>query len=139
MSCENIETSSTAMQANLNANFFRAYSVSAEADNETQMITIVGTSDHEEFRLHTQWKGVNQYNINQSSPNYATFTNSKGKVYTTNSEGSFGKIKIKTDDKENQRLTGEFDFTFISANDTIAVSGGIFYDVPYAISDKAVD
>tara|TARA_R110000772_G_scaffold114138_1_gene218516 strand:- start:13 stop:474 length:462 start_codon:yes stop_codon:yes gene_type:complete len=139
LSCENTETNSTAMQANLNANFFRAYSVSAEADNETQMISIVGTSDHEEFTLHTKWKGARNYNITQNSANYATFTDARGKVYTTRSAGSSGRIKIKTEDKENQQLTGEFNFTFMSATDTITVSRGVFYTVPYEISDIVVD
>jgi hypothetical protein len=139
VSCENIQTNTTAMQANLNANLFRAYSVSAEADNTTQMMTVTGTSDYEEFTLHTEWMGPRGYNLGGNSENYATFTNSNGKVYTTQSEGSFGEIKIKTEDLESQRLTGEFDLTFISANDTIIVSGGVFYDVSYTIADITVD
>jgi hypothetical protein len=124
-----------AMQANLNANFFRAYSVRAEANNTDQMITIMGTSDHEKFTLHTQWGGANVYNIGENEVNYATFSSTNVEIYTTKSQGSSGTITITNQDEENQELTGEFNFTFITATDTITVSRGVFYAVPYEISD----
>ena len=138
-SCEDTETNSPALQANLDATFFKAYSASAIADNTDQMVTITGTSDHEEFALHTEWKGASKYVIAYNLPNYATFTNADGRVLSTKSPGSFGSITITTEDKETQRLTGTFDFTFITPVDTIAVHKGFFYAVPYQISDIVPD
>jgi hypothetical protein len=139
LSCENIETNATAMQANLNTDFFRAYSVSGQANNTDQMMTIVGVSDHEEFTLHTEWKGVSAYRIGGNEVNYATFTGADNKQYTTESKGSSGMITITNEDQENQELTGEFNFTFVMATDTITVSRGFFYAVPYEIIDIVAD
>ena len=46
---------------------------------------------------------------------------------------------IETDDVDSQKLTGKFDFTFITANDTIKVNRGLFYAVPYEIVDIVAD
>lgn len=136
-SCEDTETNSPALQANLNATFFKAYSASAIADNSDQMVTITGTSDHEEFTLHTEWKGASTYGIAHNLPNYATFTNADGRVYSTKSAGSSGSIIVTIQNKETQRLTGSFGFTFVTPTDTITVHKGYFYDVPYRIVDVA--
>lgn len=138
-SCEDTETNSPALQANINATFFKAYSASAIADNTDQMITITGTSDHEEFTLNTKWNGAGTYQITHSSANYATFKNADGIVYTTKTLGSTGAIKLTIEDKERQRLTGTFDFNFITPYDTISVHKGIFYDVSYQILDVVPD
>jgi hypothetical protein len=138
-SCEDTETNSPALQANLNASFFKAYSASAIADNTDQMMTITGTSDHQEFSLHTRWLGQKNYEVGANSVNYATFKTAEGKIYTTNTPGSFGAITIKTEDKENQLITGSFDFSFITAVDTIAVHKGFFFAVPYQIMDVVPD
>ena len=134
-SCEDIETNSTALQANLNDTFFKAYSVSAIADNTDQMITITGAFDHEEFTLHTKWLGQKTYQVGPNAANYATYKTADGKIYTTSSPGSFGSIIVTAEDVENQELTGTFDFTFMTPVDTIAVHKGIFYAVPYKIMD----
>jgi len=139
LACENTETISTALQANLDTDFFRAYSVTAKANNADQMITIIGNSDHEVFKLHTEWKGTGLYEITHNSPNFVTFTGLNGKAYTTQTPGSLGHIRIETDDIESQRLTGKFEFTFITATDTIKVNRGIFYAVPYEIVDVVPD
>lgn len=139
LACENTETNSIALQANLNTELFRAYSVAAQANNTDQMITIIGTSDHEQFTLYTEWKGEGLYEISHNSANYATFTGLNGKAYTTKSPGSLGHIIIETDDVDSQQLTGKFDFTFITATDTIAVNKGLFYAVPYEIVDIVAD
>ena len=135
LSCEDSQTNSPALQANLNATFFKAYSTSAIVNNNDQMIEIIGTSDHEEFTLHTEWMGATKYAIAYDSSNYATFTTANGTVYTTRSPGSSGSITITKEDKESQEFTGNFDFTFITPTDTIAVSKGIFYGVRYRIVD----
>ena len=103
------------------------------------MITIIGTSDHEEFILHTEWKGATVYEVGQNKVNYATFKNADDKMFTTNYQGSTGTITITNQDKESQQLTGEFDFTFITHTDTIAVSRGFFYAVPYEIVDVVLE
>lgn len=139
ISCENTERPSRAMQANLNGDLFRAYSVEAFADINTQMIRIEATSDSEKFILYTQWKGANVYKIGGNALNYATFENALGGQFTTLSQGSFGTITISDFDTERQEFSGEFNFTFVSGTDTIVVDQGIFYSVPYMIVDGFTD
>ena len=139
LACEHTETNTTAMQANLNTKLFKAHSVSAAVDNNAQMIHLIGTSDHEDFTLHTQWRGPRTYEIGQNSVNYATYTDASGKVYTTATSGGSGEIELTIEDKDAQRLTGEFHLTFFNGSETIVVSGGLFYSVPYSISDVGIE
>ena len=134
-SCENTEMPSRALQANLNGNLFRAYSVEAFADNETQMIRIEATSDYEKFILHTEWNGPNTYKIGSSELNYAIFENAEGTILSTESEGSSGAITITNFNDDIQEFSGNFNFTFVTATDTISVSQGFFHAVPYVIVD----
>ena len=135
LSCEDNETLLTAMQANLNDVFFKTNGVIGEANNTDQMITITGTSDFEEFTLHTQWRGENEYPVGGNEVNFATFTTADNLIYTTRTAGSSGTITITNQDEVSQELEGEFDFTFITATDTLNVRNGVFYAVSYEITD----
>ena len=135
LSCDNVQVSSMVMQANLNADFFRAYSVSAQANNTNQMMTIVGYGSNSELlKLHTEWKGAGVYKVGENEVNYATYKSADDRLYTTKSEGSSGEITITNQNEGDQSLTGEFNFTIITANDTITVSRGMLYGVPYTIT-----
>jgi hypothetical protein len=136
LSCEKTQISSITLQANFNTNFFKAYSVSAQANNTDQLVTIVGLGPQGEvFKLHTEWRGADVYKVGGKEINYATLKSANDSLYTTKSEGSSGTITITNQDEGKQELAGEFDFTFITATDTINVRQGLFYSVPYEITD----
>ena len=136
LSCENTELPVRALQANLNGNLFRAYSVEAFADNETQMIRIEATSDSEKFILQTQWQGENVYNIGLNERNFAMFKAVDGTLLSTETYGSSGAITITNFNEDRQEFSGDFNFTFVTATDTINVSQGIFHSVPYMILEN---
>ena len=136
MSCEKVQTITMAMQANLNDEFFRAYSVSAQANTNDQMITIFGRGgNNEKLVLHTQWSGATSYDIGADEVSYATYKTADDIFYTTRSQGSSGTITITNQDEVNQELTGEFNLVFITETDTLTVSRGMFYTVPYEITN----
>ncbi|MFT4849662.1 MAG: hypothetical protein ACI83B_002206 [Sediminicola sp.] len=136
MSCEKVQVSSRTLQANLNDSFFRAYSVSAQASNQDQMIAILGRGGNlEKLELYIEWRGEGVYEVGENEVNYATFKSTDGLFYTTNSQGSSGAITVTSQDKVGQEITGEFEFTVITATDTLNVSGGRFYVDFYEITD----
>jgi hypothetical protein len=110
--------------------------VSAQANAINQTITIFGRGgNNEKLELHTLWSGATIYDIGEDEVNYATYKTADGRFYTTRSQGSSGTITITNQDEVNQELTGEFNLIFITDTDTLTVSKGVFYTVPYEITN----
>jgi hypothetical protein len=137
MSCEKVQVSSMTLQANIDADFFRAYSVSTKANSTEQMIHMAGRggTTTEKLELHFEWRGANVYRVGEGEVNYAVYRSANDSLYTTRSPGSFGTITVTNQDEGGQELAGEFNFTFISATDTLSISRGVFYVVPYEITE----
>ena len=100
------------------------------------MIRIEATSDSEKFILQTQWQGENVYNIGLNERNFAMFKAVDGTLLSTETYGSSGVITITNFNEDRQEFSGDFNFTFVTATDTINVSQGIFHSVPYMILEN---
>lgn len=138
--CEDTETNSPALQANIDSTFFKAYGTDGAMDQDDQSITITGLSDNQELILHTISVNEETYVLGQNASNYASFKNTDGNVISTLNEGSTGKIRITFNDKSTNQVTGDFSFTSITRwNDTISVHNGKFYAVPFQIRDMSQD
>jgi hypothetical protein len=140
VACEDTETNSSAVQANIDSTFFKALGSYAIMDADDFSITIIGMSGNQELTLHTEWRGQHAYSVGPDSESYASFTDVDGTVFTTENEGSSGEIVITNRSDIRQELTGSFSFTSVSTgNDTIVVHKGVFYAVPFTIQDLSSD
>ncbi|RMA66375.1 DUF6252 family protein [Ulvibacter antarcticus] len=140
MSCENTETNSPALQANVKSDFFKAFSASATMDSDDLSLTISGLTDNQGIVLFTEWRGQKTYKLGPGAKSYATFTDTEGTFYTTDSEGSSGEITITARSDHRQEIIGEFNFTAIRPGlDTVVVHNGFFYKVPFKYVDPIKD
>ena len=94
VACEDTETNSSAVQANIDSTFFKALGSYAIMDADDFSITIIGMSGNQELTLHTEWRGQHAYSVGPDSESYASFTDVDGNVFTTENEGSSGEIVI---------------------------------------------
>ena len=138
--CDNTETNTAALQANIQADFFKAFAATATMDADDLSITITGQSDDQQLVLHTEWRGQKKYHIGLDAKSYASFTDSEGNVVSTDSEGSEGTITITGRSDNRQEVSGKFEFNcVIPGKDTIVVHKGLFYAVPYTIVDNSTE
>jgi hypothetical protein len=129
-SCEDLETNTPAMQGSLDNSFFEATDARA-AENEDGSFTIIGITDSETLTLKVAAGDERTYNLGGESPNYASFENSLGNIYSTNPEGE-GQVVISNWDTANETLSGTFRFNAVlSGQDTLNVQRGVFFEVPY--------
>ncbi len=129
-SCENIETGSASLQANLNEFFYRSSSTVAEK-HQDRSYTITGSSNNQVLKLHIEAPQAGEYAVGGGSPNWATYEDENGNVYTTIPNGE-GAITVTAWDTSFKTLSGNFQLKMmIPGIDTITVSNGIFYEVPY--------
>lgn len=139
-SCENIESNSVALQANVESNFFKAYTTYGIMDEDVLSVTITGLSDNQELELHTYWRGVQEYTLGADAQSYAMFKDSEGNEYRTDTEGSSGSITITSRSDINQYISGIFNFECVlPGKDTIVVHKGIFHEVPFIIQPMGED
>lgn len=139
-SCENVESNSVALQANVESDFFKAYTTYGIMDEDNLSVTITGLSDNQELVLHTYWRGVQEYTLGADAQSYAMFKDSEGNEYNTNSEGSSGSITITGRSDINQYISGKFNFECVlPGKDTIVVHNGIFYAVPFTMQSIGED
>ena len=139
-SCENVESNSVALQANIESDFFKAYSAYGIMDEDQFSITITGVTDTQELVLHTAWRGMNDYELGPEANSYAMFKDSEGNEYRTDSEGSSGKITITSRSDIHQYVSGKFNFKCVlPGKDTIVVHKGLFYAVPFTIQPTGGD
>lgn len=131
-SCEHVESNSVALQANVESEFFKAFTTYGIIDEEKLSVTITGVSDTQELVLHTRWRGMKEYELGFESKSYAMFKDAEGNEYLTDSEGSSGSITITDRNDTSQEISGKFNFRCVlPGKDTIVVHNGIFYDVPF--------
>jgi len=135
--CDNIESNTVALQANVETGFFKAFSATATLD-ENMAFTIMGQSDNQELVLHTQWRGQQDYELGVGFESYATFKDSEGNIFTTDTEGSEGVITITSRGDNEQIVSGKFQFrSVLPGRDTIVVHQGLFYSVPFTYIDNS--
>lgn len=136
--CENTETNTAALQANIQSDFFKAFAASATMDEDDLSITITAQSDDQEMILHTAWRGQKKYAVGLDSHSYASFKDADGNVVTTDTEGSEGTITITSRSDSRQEISGKFAFNcVIPGKDTIVVHKGLFYAVPFTMVDNS--
>jgi hypothetical protein len=139
-SCENIESNSVALQANVESNFFKAYSAYGIMDEDNLSVTITGLTDSQELVLHTSWRGQKKYELGPEFDSYAMFKDADGNEYHTNSEGSSGSITITNRSDIRNEVSGKFNFECVlPGKDTIVVHNGLFYAVPFTMQTIGED
>ncbi len=134
--CDDVESNSAALQANVESGFFKAVGTNAvmELDNA---FTITGQANNQELILHTEWRGQKDYVVGLGMDSYASFTDAEGKVFTTDSEGSEGMITITNRSDIKGLISGTFDFrSIIPGQDTIVVHSGLFFEVPFTVAQE---
>ncbi len=140
-SCTVHEDRQTALQGTINENFFGALDARA-VENDDGSFFIQGTTQNQNLTIYVESPQAGTYGLGGNSINYATYVNENDVTYLTNPFGE-GQAVITNWDSTNQTLTGRFDFTaIIPGVDTVRVSNGIFYRVPYgfgSIEDPVVN
>jgi len=132
-SCTDVRDSSPALQANVENVFFKSSYREAYYFEEEEYFVLQGTENNETITLRGKYLPENQIiEFGGSSENYATFERVNGTLYTTAISGGSGSMIINDLSTSGRYITGDFNFTAILAGqDTITVSRGIFYQVPY--------
>ena len=131
VSCEDLETNSPALQAEIDNVIFKASDARASQNNNGTYL-IEGFTLNETMTLKVSNINVGTYVVGGTSANYATFENLIGSVYQSNPEGS-GEIVITDSNASINAISGTFNFTaMVSGVDTISVHNGVFFEVPYA-------
>lgn len=129
-SCTVQEDRSPALQGTINENFFGALDARA-VENEDGSFFIQGTTQNQNLTIYVSSPQTGTYGFGGNSTNYATFISENDITYFTNPFGE-GQAIITNWDSTNQTLSGRFDFTaVIPGVDTLKISNGVFYKVPY--------
>lgn len=140
-SCTVQEDRQIALQGDINNNFFGALDARA-VENEDGSFSIQGTTQNQNLTLYLASPQQGTYNLGGNTTSYASYISENDVTYLTNPFGE-GQAIITNWDSTNQTLTGRFDFTaVIPGVDTVKVSNGIFYKVPYGfqtLEDPIVD
>jgi hypothetical protein len=128
--CEDVQTNTASLQANLDEFFYKAEAAIAEKHQDNSY-TITGYGGDQTFVLHIDSPQAGEYPVGGSSPNWATYTDSNGSVYTTIPSGE-GAITVTSWDTSFKTLTGKFSLTMVLPGiDTLRVHQGLFFEVPY--------
>lgn len=131
-SCTVQEDRKPALQGTLNQNFFGALDARA-IENEDGSFFIQGTTQNQNLTIYLESPQQGTYALGGNAANYATYKSENDITYYTNPFGE-GRTVITNWDSTNQTLSGTFDFTaIIPGIDTVRVSNGIFYRVPYGL------
>lgn len=140
-SCTVQEDRNPALQSTIDETFFGALDARA-VENDDGSFFIQGTTQNQNLTIYVESPQAGTYAFGGNSINYATYANENEVVYFTNPFGD-GQAIITNWDSTNKTLSGRFDFTaIIPGIDTIAVSNGVFYKVPYGfetLEDPVVD
>ena len=133
VSCDNTESNSPAMQADVDNVLFRADFAEADYFNDGEYFILQGKADDEILTLRASYPPENvNLEFGGESENFATFERANGIIYSTVNEGGNGSMIINTLNATNNSISGDFRFTAVSVGqDTITVSGGIFFEVPF--------
>lgn len=136
ISCNDIQENSPAFQGEVDNIFFKALDAQV-IENEDGTFIVQGISLNETVTLKISSPQDGTYILGGESSNFATYENSSGYVYTTNPEGE-GKVIVTSDTLVNA-LSGTFNFTAIlSGQDTLTISNGIFFEIPYSGTNSDV-
>ncbi len=128
--CDNVETNTASLQANIDDYFYKADATIA-TKHQDNSYTIIGTSNDQKFTLHITNPQANEYPVGGGSDNWASYEDENGNVYSTIPDGE-GAITVTSWDTSFKTLTGNFNLTLILPGiDTLTVSQGLFYEVPY--------
>ncbi len=134
--CDDVESNSAALQANVESGFFKAVGTNAVMDID-RAFTITGQANNQEMILHTEWRGQKDYVVGLGMNSYASFTDADGNEFTTDSEGSEGIITITERSDIKRLVSGTFDFrSIIPGQDTIVVHSGLFFEVPFTMMEE---
>lgn len=128
--CEDVQTNTASLQANLDEFFYKAEAAIAEKHQDNSY-TITGYGGDQTFVLHINAPQAGEYLVGGGSPNWAKYTDANGSVYTTIPSGE-GAITVTSWDTSFKTLTGKFNLTMVLPGiDTLRVHQGLFYEVPY--------
>ena len=106
VSCEDLETNSPALQAEIDNVFFKSLDANTSQNNDGTYL-IQGFTGNETLSLKISNIDVGTYIVGGTSDNYANFENIVGSVYSTNPEGS-GEIVITDRNTSLNAITGFF-------------------------------
>jgi len=127
LSCEDVQTNSPALQAELNEILYRATDVRAEV-RENGTLVIQGITDTESLTITLSGSSVGVYTLGNQGTNRAVFQDFFGSVYTTRPFGD-GQVVIQSTDENS--FTGTFRFNaYRFGLDTLNVQKGFFHKVP---------
>ena len=130
ISCDDIQTNSPAFQGEVDNIFFKALDAQV-LENEDGTFIIQGISLEETVTLKIASPVDGTYILGGESNNFATYEDESGQVYSSNPEGE-GTVVVTSDASVNT-LSGSFNFTAIrSGVDTLTISNGIFFEIPYS-------
>ncbi len=133
ISGDNVESNSPALQANVDNILFKSTFAGADYNQAGEYFIIQGKLNDEILTLRAKYPPANvELELGGDSENFATFERANGIIYTTTIDGGSGSILINEFSTSNKEITGDFNFTAVSVGlDTIRVSGGVFFRVPY--------
>ncbi len=127
-SCEDVQDSSSALQASLDFDFYDAIGTRA-AENEDGSYLIQGITQNEILTMKVPSLNEGSYNLGGNSENYALFENSNDDTYFTNPDGA-GVITITDWNRDEEIVSGYFRFkAILQGVDTLKVSEGLFYRI----------
>src|SRR5690554_2679579 len=131
ISCEDTETNDVALQAKINNRLYQSTEVRGSLSDEG--LKIHGSNWEESLTLNLSSLRMGEFVINGSSSNNAVFSDVFGNEFNTNPGGE-GLVTISEVDEINKTLTGSFNFSAVMPGvDTIYVSRGVLYRVPYGL------
>jgi hypothetical protein len=128
ISCEDVQTNSPALQAELNGDLFRSIDARAEIKEDGRVI-IQGVTAEEKITITLNNRTPGVYQLGGNRPNRAVFEDFLSSVYTSNPFGT-GTVVIHAGSEDNT-LSGTFRFDgYRYGLDTLLVRKGHFYQVP---------
>lgn len=127
VSCEDVQTNSPALQAELNDVLYRATDVRAEIRQNGNLV-IQGITDLESLTITLSGSSEGVYVLGGQGTNRAVFQDFFGSVYTTR---PFGDGEVVIQSNRNNLFTGTFKFNaYRFGLDTLNAQNGFFYEVP---------
>jgi len=130
VSCEDLQDNTPALQGTIDDVFFKANDARAVL-NDNGSYTLQGYGQDKTLTLHINQAELGTYQLGEGQPNYASFEDELGNVYTTVPSGE-GEIVLTDRCLSCGWLTGTFHFSgILQGLDTINVHRGIFYQVSF--------
>ncbi len=134
ISCEDVQTYDVALQAKVDNRLYTSTDARA-ALNDDGTVTIQGFNDEESLTINLSRLAQGNFAIQEGLSNYAVFEDMGGNIYTTRPSGE-GVVTISELNENNKTISGSFNFNaFLPGIDTIYVSKGTLYNVPYSGGD----